>query len=114
MQFTTLTVPLSRKVHLSLRSRPGCVIGFIVFADLAPDLLRRFRPQCIQREGDGIERGQGDRSVIRKGRGQKSLALAELERFQCAGLGIDEPQMTDTLAGVELALTAQIDAPGRR
>ena len=76
--------------------------------DLKGDLFLTFikirnavRPERVEREVDGVEVRERDRVAVGK-RGQRHPALLpQPERLQRPGVGIDEPQAGDSLAGVD-------------
>ena len=72
-------------------------------------------PEVAEVERDRIEGADADRFVVFRARDEHPLTVAKLERVKRAVRRVDEPQVSDTLPGVDRAFAVEVEpARGRR
>ena len=70
-------------------------------------------PKIAQAEGDRIERTDAHGVVVLRARNQQPLPASQLERLEGAIDWVDEPQVGHSFAGIDRALSVQVDLAGR-
>jgi len=94
---STRAISVSKVLEQSGPDMPGD--GLLPLRTAVP--CRAFRPERVEREGDGVEGRERDRvSVGRRGQ-QRPAAVPQFERLQRPGVRVDGSQVADALAGVD-------------
>ena len=76
--------------------------------------LPALRPERVEREGNRLERRNGDRIVV-TGRGDEDpFAAAQFEGFEVARRRIDEPEVADAVPGIDRPFAVAVQIAGRR
>ena len=70
------------------------------------------RPKAIEGETDVLKRRQGYRGGVGYRGDLFPLPFMQCKGFKSAGIGIHQPQVRDALAGVDVALVAEIKVAG--